>query len=121
MDKNLNTGSRKHDVVWLPPVPAAHLFQQRAGLERLHQFACQSSKLEAICGRNISSLFSACKQIETGVRAPSVHNQCVIATRLGQLALVLVLCSAGLLGQTTPPAEPAEPIDFKVYAEPPRL
>src|SRR5208337_1660816 len=104
MDKNLNTGSRKHDVVWLPPVPTAHLFQQRAGLERLHQFACQSSKLEAICSRNISSLFSSCKQIETDARSASVHNQCVIATRLGQFVRVFALCSAGLFGQAAPPA-----------------
>src|ERR1039458_2592799 len=118
MDKNLNTGSRKHDVVWLPRVPAAHLIQQRAGLERLHQFACDSSKFGAICGRNISSLFSVSKQVETGARAPSVHSQCVIGTRHGHLAIVLVLSSVGLWGQIAPPAEP---IDFRLYNEPPRL
>ncbi len=121
MDKNLNTGSRKHDVVRLPSVPTAHLFQQRAGLERLHQFACQSSKLWANCAKNINPLFSACKQIETRPSEPSVHSLCVNGTRFGQLTLLGALLSAVVLAQTPPPASYSEPIDFKVYSPPPRL
>ena len=118
MDKNYNTGSRKHDVVWLPPVPAAHLFQQRAGLERLHQFACKSSKLGTTASKKISHLFSTLRGIFADACEPSVHSGCVIGTRCGQLALLLVLFALGLLAQ---PAPPAEPIDFKVYSESPRL
>jgi hypothetical protein len=37
------------------------------------------------------------------------------------LALLCALLSAALPGQSPPPAPPAEPIDFKVYSQPPRL
>jgi len=118
MDKNSNTGSRKHDVVWLPLVSTAHLFQQRAGLERLHQFACQSSKLGTTGSKKINRLFSTVEQVVTDVPEPSVHSGCVIRTRCGQIVLTLAVFAATLAAQ---PAQQPEPIDFKVYREAPRL
>ena len=129
MDKNLNTGSRKHDVS-LPHVPTTYLIQQRAGLERLHQFDNQCSKLDTNRESGVNLFFSAVRIRDFAAPGAPVHKPCVTVTRLAT-TLLFILAALALFAQAQPPAarpnrvpgpRPAPDLsEYRVYSDPPRL